>query len=71
MYNAILYQILASFKFSLILASGNPLVTSEIIRNWEPFFVEQVPNITVAAGKDATLHCQVDNLHGYKVINFR
>ena len=50
-------------------ASSNAHVTSEIIRKWEPFFVEQVPNITVAAGKDATLHCQVDNLHGYKVVN--
>ena len=38
-------------------------------RSWEPFFVEQVPNITVPAGKDATLSCQVDNLHGYKVRN--
>ena len=34
---------------------------------WEPFFVDTVPNITVPAGKDATLSCQVDNLHGYKV----
>ena len=38
-------------------------------RNWEPYFVEQVPNITVPAGKDATLSCQVDNLRGYKVRN--
>ena len=39
----------------------------EIMRREEPFFVEQVPNITVTAGKDATLSCQVDNLNQYKV----
>ena len=43
------------------------LAAGENTRSWEPFFVEQVPNITVPAGKDATLSCQVDNLHGYKV----
>ena len=54
-----------------LLAIGNniPHITGDNKRNWEPNFVEQVPNITIAAGKDATLSCQVDNLQGYKVGN--
>ena len=53
---------MVTFRFILI-------AKSEYERSWEPRFVEQVPNITVPAGKDATLSCQVDNLHGYKVRN--
>ena len=51
-------------------ASGTKTGLSKVEKSrksWEPYFVEQVPNITVAAGKDATMSCQVDNLHGYKV----
>ncbi len=33
----------------------------------KPEFLEAVPNITVAVGRDAVLPCVVKNLHDYKV----
>lgn len=33
-----------------------------------PRFAEPVNNVTVVAGRDATLHCVVDNLQKFKVI---
>ena len=32
-----------------------------------PRFAEPVNNVTVVAGRDAFLHCAVDNLHKFKV----
>ncbi|GFY60043.1 hypothetical protein TNIN_226931 [Trichonephila inaurata madagascariensis] len=33
----------------------------------EPQFADVIPNVTVAAGRDVTLPCVVDNLGDYKV----
>lgn len=33
----------------------------------EPRFVEPIPNVTVALGRDASLPCIVENLGTYKV----
>ena len=33
-----------------------------------PRFAEPVNNVTVVAGRDATLHCVVDNLQKFKVV---
>lgn len=33
-----------------------------------PRFIEPIPNVTVALGRDASLPCVVDNLGTYKVI---
>jgi len=33
----------------------------------EPEFVDQIPNVTVALGRDAKLPCLVNNLETYRV----
>lgn len=35
-----------------------------------PRFAEPIPNVTVTIGRDALLACVVDNLRGYKVIQW-
>ena len=39
----------------------------KVVEDKEPFFVGRVNNVTVAVGRDADLHCQVENAGEYKV----
>ena len=36
-------------------------------KNNEPRFIDQIQNVTVAVGRDATLTCQVEQLNSYRV----